>query len=329
MKKWILLSAMLGAMPFTMQAQDDVYFVPKKKTASEVESAYSNAYTHRRERAASYHSGSSRSVDEYNRRGGSYYEVLPGDSSDIINFDGQEGVYPDSLDEYRYTKRMARFDEYTPTDAYWEGYSEGQRDSWSLWHSPWYYSNYYPWYDSWYYDPWYYSRWGWSWHWGYYDPWYYGWYYPHYYSIWYSPYYYGGGGGYARHRSYPGTQHHGRISGSGAHGVTTSRGTSFSHGTFGSSRSLGSRSSIGSGSRSATLSRTTTPSSGNRSSYNGGGSTYTPSRSSSSSSSGGSFGGGGSFGSGGSRSSGGSFSGGGGSRSGGGSFGGGGSRSRR
>ena len=56
---------------------------------------------------------------------------------------------------------MSRFEDYTPSDAYWAGYRDGR------WTSPWYYSSYYPWYDSWY-DPWYYGS-----YWGWYSPYYY------------------------------------------------------------------------------------------------------------------------------------------------------------
>lgn len=322
MKKWILISIAMGVLPLSMQAQDDVYFVPKKKVASETHRAYE-----RSPRETYHYSGSSRSVDEYNRHFDSYYETIPGDSSDIINFDGQTGVYPDSLEDFRYTKRMTRFDDYTPSsDAYWEGYSQGRRDSW---HSPWYYSSYYPWYDSWYYDPWYYDswyyggRWGWSWHWGYYDPWYYGWYYPHYYSWGYSrPYY---SGGYVGHRPVHGV--YGTHRRSFGRGVTSRGGSLYSNGrgSFGASRSRASfgRSSNGSfGSRSTSSGTRRTYGSGfSGSSSNsfGASSSGSSNRSfgSSSSSSSRSFGGGGSSSGGGSR----SFGGGGGSRSGGGSFG--------
>jgi hypothetical protein len=113
----------------------------------------------------------------------SQVEALDGDSakSDIISFDGEKGVYPDSTlskDDYKYTKRMSRFDDYRLSDnaAFWAGYHAGVND-WG-WHSPWYYTRY-GWYDPWFdpwFDPWYYSAW--------YDPWYYG------YAGWYSPWYY-------------------------------------------------------------------------------------------------------------------------------------------
>lgn len=323
MKKSMLL-LILGAMPLSMLAQDDMYFVPSKKSAKTSQVAESQI--------ENYYSGSSRSVDEYNRRG-SYYEVLP--DSDIINFNGEVGVYPDSISDFSLTENMTRWDDYVPSTSYWEGYSDGRRDAWG-WHSPWYYSSYYPWYDSWY-DPWYYGY-GWysPWHYGWYDPWYYGWGYGWrgYYSSWYYRpwHYYGGwyGGGYAHYsRSNPaGTRHHGYVSRSGNSGISNGRTHTYSRGTFGSSRSVGtfggSRNSRTSGASSSRGVRSYGNSGSTYSNSNGnfGGSrsssssshssnrSYSPSSSSSSS---GSFGGG-SFG--GSRSSGGSF--GGGSRSGGG-----------
>ena len=67
----LLVSLMLGALPLTMMAQDDdMYFVPTKKSTPRVVTARP---------APTFYSGSSRSVDEYNRRGGSYYQVVPSD----------------------------------------------------------------------------------------------------------------------------------------------------------------------------------------------------------------------------------------------------------
>ena len=347
MKKTILLSALLVAMPLSMMAQDDLYFVPTKKAVQEAKKDYyrQNGYDD-----YSY-SGSTRSVDEYNRRGGSYYEDIP-DSSDVIDFSGEMGVYPDSADmggDYQLTRQMARWDGYTPTDAYWEGYDRGRSDEWAVssWHSPWYYSSYYPWYDSYWYDPWYYGHYGWglSWSWGwrypysYYSSWYYPGYYHHY--GYYRPYY--GGSAYTvrGHRYYrPGS----RSSSTAAGRRTSGGGTTYSRGTFGRSSagttrgSFGSRSGNTVGTSSNTRSSSASSGSFGRSSGGTFGSRSSSSSSSSSarssissssssrSSSSGSFGrsSGGSFGgsSGGTRSGGGSFGGSsGGGRSGGGSFG--------
>jgi len=322
MKKWFLLSIMLGAFALPNVAQDDdMYFVPSKRHASHSSGSFGTASSD------TYYSGSSRSVDDYNRRWASSYEVLPADTSDVISFSGVEGVYPDSLSDFALTQRMTRWDGYEPSTAYWEGYAQGRRD-YIGWHSPWYYSSYYPWYDSWYwdswyYDPWYYSSW-------YYDPWYYGgWGWRGYYSYYYPHYYGWGGGGYYTHRSWPGTQNHGRIIGASPRTFASGRGSGFGgtrngHGgintrsggtAFGGSRSgafTGSRSGSFGGTR--TRSNVGTTSSGNTG-FNGSRSTqssgsFSGSRSTGSSS--GSYGGssGGSFG--------GSRSGGGGARSGGG-----------
>jgi hypothetical protein len=317
MKKWFLLSVMLGAVSLSGLAQDDdMYFVPTKKNVARERASYGIPTN-------TYYSGSSRSVDEYNRRWGSSYEVLPADTGDIISFAAVEGIYPDSVGEFSLTKQMARFDGYEPSAAYWAGYNRGYSDSWG-WHSPWYYS-YYPWYDSWYWDPWYWDSW-------YYSPYYYsGWYYPYHYSPWYYGGWYGGGGITYVNR-YPGTQNHGRISGSGNRGFATGRTHTYASGTFGSSRSMGtvgtSRGSFNnSRTGTSTITRTRTAATPTYSnSYGNFGGSYSnssssgasTSRSSGSSYSGGgsSGGGGGSFG--GSRSGGG---GGGGGRSGGGGFG--------
>ena len=179
MKKLILISLLIGALPLSMVAQDDdLYFVPKKKSAVE---KVTGSYGLPRE---TYYSGSNRSVDDYNRRM-SKYEPIDSASSDIIDFDGKLGVYPDSLEDFSLTKKMERFDDYSLSDneAYWAGYQQARSDM--LWHSPWYYRTY-GWYN--WYDPWYYT----SWHLGLYDPWYYGpysWYYGGWYGGWWDPWY--------------------------------------------------------------------------------------------------------------------------------------------
>ena len=318
MKKWILLSVMLGAFSLSSLAQDDdMYFVPTKKNVARDRATYGIP-------ADTYYSGSMRSVDEYNRRWASSYEVLPVDTGDIISFAGVEGVYPDSLGDFSLTQRMTRFDGYEPSAAYWAGYSRGYSDSWG-WHSPWFYS-YYPWYD-WYYDPWYYDSWYWGGWYGWYGPWYSPWY-RGYYSY-YDPWYYSGGGVTYAHYN-PGTENHGRISGAGSTGFASGRTRTYSSGTFGSSRSLGTsvanRSGAYGGSRTSTSAatstrtRTSTPnySTNNIPTYSNSNGNFGGSYSNSSS---GSFGGSrssGGGGGGGSVSSGGGGGGGGGSRSGGG-----------
>ena len=179
MKRLLLISMITGLLPLSMVAQDDdLYFVPKKKSAEKVTDNYGIP-------SSVYYSGSDRSIDEYNRRVKSSVEMIGNDSTlnDTISFSAEKGVYPnDSIsdEDFKLTKKMSRFDDYRISDnaAFWAGYEAGRYD-WA-WHSPWYYTRY-----GWY-DPWYYGRWRW------YDPWYYGygWYSP-WYSSWYSPYYYG------------------------------------------------------------------------------------------------------------------------------------------
>ena len=182
MKKLILLTA-VAALPLTMMAQDDdMYFVPTKENVAKEAKTYGMPKN-------VYYSGSDRSVDEYNRRMRSKVEPIDSAGNDIIDFSAVRGVYPDSTlayeNDYKYTKRLSRFEGYTSTsDAYWEGYRDGR------WSSPWYYSSYYIWYDPWYWnDPWYYGYYGY--YGGWYSPWYYGVYYrPYRYWGWYGPRYY-------------------------------------------------------------------------------------------------------------------------------------------
>ena len=137
MNSRILVSLMLGALPLTMVAQDDdMYFVPAKK------STVVRTQTGVAPRPAPvYYSGSNRDVDEYNRRRGSYYQVVSNDSTgnDIIDFNGELGVYPDSVqtEDYALTRQMSRWDGYEPEEVYREGYRDGRMNSLS-WHSPWY-----------------------------------------------------------------------------------------------------------------------------------------------------------------------------------------------
>lgn len=179
------------ALSATMvQAQDDdLYFVPTKKAVAKIKKQYGIPDN-------TYYSGSNRTVDDYNRMG-SRVEALPVDTGDVISFDGKQGVYPDSAatvegGDYQLTQRMQRWEGYEPSEAYWDGYSQGRSDA-TFWRSPWYYSAYYdPWYawDPWYsWDPWYYGYRGYYGYHGYYG-WggYYGW------ASWHGPYY--GWGGY-------------------------------------------------------------------------------------------------------------------------------------
>lgn len=305
MKKLLMLFFLAGTMPLASMAQDDLYFTPKKVAKAQAEPE-----------TPAYYCGSSRSVDEYNRRGSlsSWYQKIGSDTlgNDIIAFQGGAGVYPDSSyvdtafvypgsaqfgtqsDDYACTRELSRWDGYY--DPWFSPY-------WRYgWYDPWYYGSWYG-YHGWY-DPWYYGY-------GWYGPWHHGWY-GGYYGGWYGGW---GHGGYVH--GTPGTRNHGYI----ARNTTGAYG-----GNFGTRRNAGVTGASGSGSRSRFGSR----SNNSRDSYSSSRSTFgsrstgsnatrnsSPSYSNSRSTS--SFGGGG-FSGGGSR--GGGFSGGHSSGGGGGHFGG-------
>lgn len=225
MKKFLVLSAMILALPFTMNAQDDdMYFVPKKK--SSVKAA-----------KETYYSGSDRSTDEYNRRqkfeGSS---VVPMDSTTML----ARGLSPDSIyvdshfaerllqeynenEDYRYSRELDRwygvYDPWFYSRSIWAPYRHG-------WYNPWYgpsWAYYDPWYDPYYYGPAYFGWPSYSWYSPYY---YYGGWWPYYggYYGWYDPWFYGGyygyygwghigGGGhkYPNSNGIAGTSNHGRV----------------------------------------------------------------------------------------------------------------------
>ena len=237
MKKFVLLSVLFGLGSLMTFAQDDdMYFVPTQKNLE-------REYARLGMPSDTYYSGSSRSSDEYNRRGSSY-QSIGGDGNDIINFSAEQGVYPDSTADYSITKNMSRWDGYTPTDAYWQGYERGRDESWFFeWHSPWY-ASYYPWYDSyWYWDNWrypWYSAWR-------YDPWYP--YHHHYVGHGFGGTVYGGGGvvssrstvGAGTINRYGRTSNN-RVASSNVrnrtvHSVSTSSSPSISYGSSGGERS--------------------------------------------------------------------------------------------
>lgn len=286
MKKLFMFFVLMGVLPLSTYAQyDDMYFVPSKKAATQQRSSsgYSSRY-------------SSIASSSYQPISGSYND------DDIINFSDEVGVYPDSTGDFALTRQMTRFEGYTPSEAYWEGYERGRNDEWSVssWHSPWYYNSYYPWYDSYWYGP------SWSWHYSwYYDPWYYR--RPYYYSSWhYRPYYYYSRPYYSYHRPYhsyggrssyyrpsTGTQSHGRVINSGRRystsGIGAGRNSSVnrgnasrsyngsssagrsSSGSIGSSRSSSSYGSSRSSSGSIGAGRSSSGSIGSSRSYGGGG----------------------------------------------------------
>ena len=309
MKKWMLLTIMLGAMSLTGHAQDDdMYFVPTKANVAKQKASYGMPQD-------TYWSGSSRSVADYNHRGSSY-EVLPADTGDVISFAGVQGVYPDSVSDFALTRQMQRWDGYEPSQEYWDGYNEGRRDSWSSWygwHSPWYYNSFYPWYDYGWYDPWY-RGWYDPWYGGWYDPWYrhsgWGWgytwaYRPYWYHGWYGGGYHGGGWHGGHNGNYT---NRGFARSSGNNGVVSRDGRShtYSHGSFSGSRTArgNTRGTYGNSTRSTASSSGSYGSSSSTprtysNPYNSGSSSSASSRSYSSGGSGGFSSGGGSRGGGG------------------------------
>ena len=325
MKKSIVFTMFLALLPLSMMAQDDLYFVPKKKVAEQSQTAVGKFQsTVEESQSPAYYVGSSRDVDEYNRQGRfrSSFQTVGTDSlgNDIIEFHVGTGEYPDSLaadsvwvddkygvapaevydpeyadeDEFQYTRQLSR----------WDGFY----DPWfySTYHySPWWGHGYYPWYSGWYggwydpwYDPWYYG-WGSPWYsgwYGYYG--YYGWGYPwHGYYGWHHPYgYYSygyGGGGYHNTGKGIGTTHHGYPSSNPNRGVASSSRHTYAGGSFGGARNSRSGASQGTASSRGINTRSANSAATGRSSFGGSraasssrsSSSYTPSRSSSSSSS--------------------------------------------
>lgn len=294
MKTLVLASLAALALPMASQAQDDLYFVPSKKNVPRSVADYGMPRD-------TYYSGSRRSVDDYNRHRPhvrSHVETIDSagnrvttyGASDVIDFDGAMGVYPDSAaidtafsvmpqDDYECTRRMSRFDDYAWRDGYRDGYYAGRSQSWR-WNDPWYWD--YPYYYGYYGwgSPYYYSSWYWN------DPWYWGGWYGHHHH-WYGPTYVVNGGGWrggARRGSFSGsrtTTGHGSSRGGNFGTRRSSVGTSRS-GSFGGTRSNGSFS----GQRTSTYSNSNNTFSGSRNtgSFSSGGSR------------GGSFGGGGSRG---------------------------------
>ena len=231
MKKWILLM-MVSALPIGMMAQDDdMYFVPTKEKLAKEKKNYGMPKN-------TYYSGSQRSVDDYNSR--TLNQQRDAETPDVIDFSAVRGVYTDSLlyrgqaeNDYPLTRQLSRFDDYTPSEAYWDGYRDGR------WSSPWYSGRtYYPWYDVWYdpwYDPWYYpgSFYG-SLYFGYHRPWgYYGYHHPWPYYGYGRPYVHVGGGNRQPRDTRPQNRRPQNLGGSNYGGYRTGGGSISSGGSFG------------------------------------------------------------------------------------------------
>ena len=220
MKKLVFVSLIMACLPFCAMAQtnDDLYFIPKKKTEKKVTAGTPAKVVVETDKAPTtvYASpvstvvvkdvaGNVRDVDEYNRRA-SYVEQLDSAGNDVITFSPELGAYPDSAiqADYEYTRRMTRFDDYDWVDAYNEGYRDGYTSTWG-WYDPWYY-------NSWYYSGWY-GGWHYPWRYGWYSGWYDPWYRPYWHYGWHSSWY-----PVVVHRTYrgiTGTSNHGRVNRSG------------------------------------------------------------------------------------------------------------------
>lgn len=217
----LILGTLVSAMtllPFLAHAQqyeDDIYYNPSKKpktaknaqtssTAIQTANYNGGTYTPTPDYPAAgtynYSTGSTRDVDEYNRRNG--YTV-----ADTANLDS--ALYADN---FTYTRRIERFhnpdvvvssNDGDVIDYYYNTPSTSSVtniyvNADPFWGYGWNYPYYYPsWRWSWSLNPWYWGP-SYSWSWGY-DPWYWpGGYYPGY-NPWYPGYYppyrppYGGG----------------------------------------------------------------------------------------------------------------------------------------
>lgn len=239
MKAKLFLFIYLLSLPVVITAQDyddDLYYVPSKKTTQRVEVITSPSYA---QSSITYGNNSDYSssaytqdVDEYNRRG-RYRQSSVSGSSSSSSIVGTA----DSL-ATAYSAGYAQ----GYGDAYKQGYEDGSYDSPTyrvrfvntydpFWYDSWYYPSYY-------YDPWYYGS-GWSISWGtYYNPWwgYHGWSYPHRYHHsygWYHstrpyrPHHIGYVGGYARRndRGIGRSTYNGRTHSNPRHPVQTYRRT--------------------------------------------------------------------------------------------------------
>lgn len=230
MKRIVLLSLLMGALPWMANAQDDLYFTPTETSDYDAVAANNDD-----DDKPAYYCGSNRSVDEYNRRGKfrSHYRKIGTDSvgNDIIAFTPGAGIGPDSS----YVDTLF----YGPAADYYAGHDEDYYNrpytvsdydypGWrNYWRDRWYYGSWYGLYDPWYAN----TYWGWAdpWYnpWGWYDGWYdWGWPYYNYYS-WYgwNPYWDYGWGWGGRGLNYGSGNYRYGTTGTVNHGGWASRGS--------------------------------------------------------------------------------------------------------
>lgn len=201
MRKLVFISLLLSMTSTWAVAQDDLYFTPTKKDKKEVKEYQPPV---REFLPPARHPGCDRDIDEYNRHGNfrSHYNTIDSDSTDNDIIDFAAGVPSDTTayydeedgEDYAYSRRMSRFDDYYWHDPFY----------WDMWYgSPYWYSNAY-----WYGSPYWYARYGWEW----YDPWYYG--------SWYGPYWgWGGWYGFGHHHITAYRLGGGRFTGTNNHGI--------------------------------------------------------------------------------------------------------------
>ena len=227
MNRFFLITSVMALFASTAFAQDDMYFTPRKKTAEEKAKEAKmkemrEAYVRNHVLDNTFYIGSSRDIDEYNRRGKAAGTNASAEGNDVIDFQTGTGEYPDTLamdtmmlaqyndslallnGEFE-AKERSRFNDYNDyaydADDFiysrrLHGFYDYYGPYWGPWrhtyYDPWYYGYYDPFYDPWY-DPWYYGY-GYYGYAGWYDPWYYGsWRYPYYYGYGWGPTFIGGG----------------------------------------------------------------------------------------------------------------------------------------
>ena len=211
MKRFLLIA--LSFVPlFSMAQDDDMYFVSRKQAAKNADKKLYESFRKDPDRQYSVYGNSSVSDDDYNRRGvlsnaryqtsgGSDMDTLfvtsdsvrlAGTTDSLVHKSKKVKIYSDidDLEDYYYSRRMARLHRFAHSPYYWDLYCGSYW--YDPWYDPWFYHHGWGWYNSWY-DPYFY---GYSWYgWNYwYDGWYAG-YGPHYwrYHHHYYDYYYGGG----------------------------------------------------------------------------------------------------------------------------------------
>lgn len=210
MKRNVLASLLLACLPLVGMAQnvDDLYYVPKKSSAKEVQSTQEVKQTVKS--SVSRNGGKTvvvrdadgavRNVDEYNRRYTSRDNEFSA-SGDTLYIDekpyDERGEWVNGFngtgDDYEYAMRIVKFrnPRYAipvSSPLYWDVVYGGLYPSWD-WnvYNDGFYAYVFPSYTNRLWWDWRFSSWGWG---GYWGLGYYSWYSPWYYRSWYSPYWY-------------------------------------------------------------------------------------------------------------------------------------------